>query len=114
MIASGSAVRKGSYARWSGYSHSQKEGDSGPTAILSPRVQVNAHDGRFGELVGLRIASQKDRVTHLLVRRRHLLRAKVIPIEWTYVERIQANTIRLKLYRVELRSLEARPPRLVR
>lgn len=90
--------------------HKGNGGNFDTPVILRPGARVTAHDGRFGALVALRQDGKRGAITHLLVRRRSLLKTKVIPLDWSYVERIRNNTVRLKLYKVELRSLD--PPLL--
>jgi hypothetical protein len=67
------------------------------------RSAVTSADGwPLGRLVGLLVAAEDDRITHLLLRR-HLLRAAhVVTLPVSAIERLDTDAIRLRLTRREV------------
>jgi uncharacterized membrane protein/sporulation protein YlmC with PRC-barrel domain len=72
-------------------------------------AQVEATDGRVGQVDELLINSHNMQVTHLVVRERHLLDFREITIPVSQIERVYDDTVYLKLDRESVEQLPTTP-----
>jgi uncharacterized protein YrrD len=84
--------------------HEQIPGDE---LALERGARVKARDGDVGRVDELVIDPMTDRITHLVLREGHLWRHKEVAVPVAQIDRIEEDTVYLKLDRHAVRSLFA-------
>ena len=80
-------------------------------ATLRPGARVRARNGHLGEVLSVGLKGHTGSITHVLVRVPHLFRkAEVLRLDWSYVERVEDNTLYLNLDKSEVRALHKDRP----
>jgi sporulation protein YlmC with PRC-barrel domain len=72
-------------------------------------THVHATDGRIGQVDELIVDPEDEHITHVVMREGHLWGHKEIFIPISAIDRIQANTVHLKLTKAEVEALPAVP-----
>ncbi len=72
-------------------------------------MRVEATDGYVGQVDELLINANNRKVTHLVLRERHIFRQKEITIPVSQIDHVDENTIYLKLDRQSVEALPTTP-----
>jgi len=82
-----------------------------PPDELSVRrgAQVDATDGYIGQVEELLVNSKNMHVTHLVVREKHLWRRRDVTIPVSQIDRVEEDTVHLKLNRQGIEELPTVP-----
>lgn len=78
---------------------------------LSRGARVEATDGRVGRVDEFLIDPENDHITHIVLRKGHLWGQRDVSIPVSEIERVEENTIRLKIDKHKIETLPTIPVR---